>query len=127
MSDVKLPLSGDVTQAINPFTALFSPFSNISVNVGSSSDPSIEKDAISQASYGKQLGRIEDALVVLLNTYQPKRRLTEREAQAIDDLGRMLHDINDVKHRRGLETLELMPAPEPAARTRRAEPASAAT
>jgi hypothetical protein len=37
-------------------------------NLGPSSDPDIEKQVLSdQASYGMQLGRIGEALIVLLN------------------------------------------------------------
>jgi hypothetical protein len=38
------------------------------------------------ASYGKQLSRIGDALVALLNHFHPRTPLTEEEAAAIDDL-----------------------------------------
>lgn len=38
MTAIRLPLSGDVTQVFN-------------INVGESSDPDIEKDAICKASY----------------------------------------------------------------------------
>jgi Ser/Thr protein kinase RdoA (MazF antagonist) len=49
------------------------------------------------ASYGKQLSRIGDALVALLNHFHPRTPLTEEEAAAIDDLKKMLQRIADVK------------------------------
>jgi hypothetical protein len=50
-------LSGDVTQTFN-------------INLGTSSDPAIEKQVLSDhASYGKQLGRIGEALIVLLSRH----------------------------------------------------------
>jgi hypothetical protein len=87
MPAIKLPLSGDVTQTFN-------------INVGESSDPDIEKDAICKASYGRQLGRIGEALIVLLN-HVKLTELTPEEHEAINDLKRMLHDIADVKKRHG--------------------------
>ena len=106
MPDVNLPLSGNVTQSINPWTAWFSAFGSqvglINVNVGSSADPATEKAVISEvASYGRQLGRIEDALIVLLRHFRPERALTEDEDRAIRDLKRMVDDIADVKEQHG--------------------------
>ena len=90
MTAIRLPLSGDVTQTFN-------------INVGESSDPDTEKAAICKASYGMQLGRIGDALIVLLRHVQlpPDDKLAPEEAHALRDLRRMLHDIADVKHKHG--------------------------
>jgi len=52
MPDVKLPLSGDVTQTLFPWT------NALTINLGQSADPAVERDALSVASYGRQLGRI---------------------------------------------------------------------
>jgi hypothetical protein len=87
VSAIRLPLSGDVTQTFN-------------INVGESSDPSIEKDAICKASYGMQLGRIGEALVVLLRQVKFEH-LSADEEKSIEDLKRMLHDIAGMKHRYG--------------------------
>ena len=59
------------------------------------------------ASYGKQLGRIEDALVVLLRHFRPERKLLEEENKAIRDLKRMLDDIADMKEKRSSSALRL--------------------
>jgi len=90
MTAIRLPLSGDVTQ-------------NFNINVGESSDPDTEKDAICKASYGMQLGRIGDALIVLLRHVQlpPDDQLRPEERHALSDLRRMLHDIADVKEKHG--------------------------
>ena len=82
MPDFKLPLSGDVTQTINPWTLLFDPIGSqvglINVNLGTSSAPAAEAQILSDvASYGKQLGRIGDALVVLLDHFHPRRKLSK--------------------------------------------------
>jgi hypothetical protein len=107
MPDVNLPLSGAVTQTIDPWTSWFSAFGSqvglINVNLGTSADPEVEKAVISKvASYGKQLGRIEDALVVLLKHFRPDGTLSAAENRAVRALQRMVEDIEDVKqHRRG--------------------------
>jgi hypothetical protein len=103
MPDVNLPLSGAVTQTINPWTAYFTAMGSqiglINVNVGSSSDPDIEKDVLARvASYGKQLGRIGDAMLVLLKHFHPAGELSHHDRGAIDDLQLMLAEIANVKH-----------------------------
>jgi hypothetical protein len=68
--------------------------------MGKSSDPDIEQQAISDvASYGKQIGRIEDAIAVLLEHFRPDRPLTSKEERAITALTRLIEDIDDVKRR----------------------------
>lgn len=104
MPDFKLPLSGNVSQTINPWTFLFNPqggqYGLVNVNLGNSSNPSVEQDVLTDvASYGKQLGRIEDALTVLLAHFHPKEPLKAHEKAAIHNLNRMLEDIADVKAR----------------------------
>jgi len=104
MPDVNLPLSGPVAQAFNLWTSLFSAFGSqiglINVSVGKSPAPSIEEEVLSEvASYGRQLGRMGDALVVLLKYASLPETLPEAERRAIDDLKRMLADIADVKER----------------------------
>jgi hypothetical protein len=104
MPDFKLPLSGDVTQTINPWTMFFNPVGSqiglFNINLGTSSQPEIETQVLSDvASYGKQLGRIGDALVVLLRHFQPVGKLSETEEHAIRDLKAMLNAVADVKGR----------------------------
>jgi hypothetical protein len=104
MPNIKLPLSGNVTQTINPWTFFFNPTGSqvglFNIDLGVSSDPAVERQVISDvASYGKQLGRIEDALLVLLAHFHPKRKLTHTEDKAIKDLKRMIEDIEEVKAR----------------------------
>jgi hypothetical protein len=102
MPTFKLPLSGDVLQAINPWKVFTSPIGSqmgvFNVQIGQSSEPAVEAEVLSDvASYGKQLGRVGDALVVLLNHFHPRTPLSEEEAAAIDDLKEMLARIADVK------------------------------
>src|SRR5438045_9665788 len=80
----RLPLSGNVTQSINPWTWMFNPVGSqvglVNIELGQSSNPAVEEEVLSDvASYGKQLGRIEDALLVLLAHFHPERELTADE------------------------------------------------
>jgi hypothetical protein len=87
----KLPLSGDVVQSINPFTTFMTggQFGLVNISMGRSSDPKVEEQVLSDvASYGKQLGRIGDALIVLLAHFHPRAPLTEQETKAIGTSGR---------------------------------------
>jgi hypothetical protein len=102
MPTFKLPLSGDVVQSINPFTAFMTggQFGLVNINLGQSSEPKVEEEVLSDvATYGKQLGRIGDALIVLLEHFHPRKPLTPNEAKAIDALKAMLDKIADVKEK----------------------------
>ncbi|MBY6240175.1 hypothetical protein [Methylosinus sp. Sm6] len=100
----KLPLSGDVTQTISPLTAFLSPYGSqlglININLGRSSSPRVEEEVLMDVgSYGRQLGRIGDALAVLLAHFEPRRELTAEERKALDELRKMLAEIDAVKKR----------------------------
>ena len=102
MPTFKLPLSGDVVQSINPFTAFMTggQFGLVNINMGQSSEPKVEEEVLSDvATYGKQLGRIGDALMVLLAHFHPPAPLTTDETKAIDALKEMLEKIAAVKEK----------------------------
>ena len=87
MSTFKLPLSGDVVQSFSSWTSFLSPvgsqFGLININLGQSSAPKVEEDMLSDVgSYGKQIGRIGDALIVLLTHFHPRTELTPEESTA---------------------------------------------
>ena len=100
----KLPLSGDVTQSIHPWTAIFSPsggqFGLINITLGQSSAPEIEADVLTDvAGYGKQLGRIGDVIEVLLKRLPGNAELNPEECAAIDAFEKMRAEIEAVKRR----------------------------
>ena len=102
MPAFKLPLSGDVVQSINPFTAFMTggQFGLVNINLGQSSEPKVEEEVLSDvATYGKQLGRIGDALIVLLAHFHPRAPLTAEETKAIEAVKQMLNGVADVKAR----------------------------
>ena len=83
---VQFPLSGAVSQIFAPLIG------QVTVNVGNSTDPVTEERVIKGvASYGKQLGRIGDALLVLIK-YLPAD-LPSDDQEVIDALTRMLGEI----------------------------------
>jgi hypothetical protein len=102
MPQFKMPFSGDVNQSINPWTFLFNPYGSqfglININLGKSSNPSVEEEVLNDVgSYGKQLGRLGDAMLVLLEHFKPERKLNAREAKAIEAFQDMLSDITQIK------------------------------
>lgn len=110
MPTFKLPLSGGVIQSISPWTAFMSPLGSqlglVNVTIGQSSEPAVEADVLSDvASYGKQLGRIGDALIVLLAHFHPAKPLSQEETAAIDDLKDILLRIAEVKDKHKREAL----------------------
>ncbi|HEX4860289.1 MAG TPA: hypothetical protein VFV07_03570 [Rhizomicrobium sp.] len=101
MPTFKLPLSGNVTQSINPWTWIFNPMGSqvglININLGKSSNPDVEQEVLDDvASYGRQLGRIGDALLVLVDHF-PDDKLAPKEKKAFADLRAMLAEIAAVK------------------------------
>lgn len=109
MPSFELPLSGDVSQFLAPWSIFFNPsnsnFSLVNVNLGRSSAPEVEKQVLAEVgSYGKQLGRIGDALTVLMTHFKPNRDLTPQEDKALRKLKDMLEEIDDIKTSAGRET-----------------------
>ena len=101
MTDVRFPLAGDVSQVINPWTWVSrwaeNQFGLININLGKSSDPDVEQQVLNEVgSYGKQLGRIGDALGVLINHFN-KGNLSEKEMAALILLKEQLRDIDRIK------------------------------
>ncbi|MET1111172.1 MAG: hypothetical protein ABWX67_06575, partial [Allosphingosinicella sp.] len=74
-------------------------FGLINVNLGQTSRPDIERKVLDEVgSYGRQLGRIGDALEVLIDNVKLDG-LSREEADAIDILKGQLAEIRKVKQR----------------------------
>jgi hypothetical protein len=102
----RLPLSGNVTQSINPWNWVFNPtgsqFGLVNIALGQSSNPAVEEEVLSDvASYGKQLGRIEDALLLLIARAEKSGGLSAEETQAFGALKDMMGQIAAVKTKHG--------------------------
>lgn len=110
MALFKLPLSGDVVQWINPMTWFMSG-NRITANVylGESSAPEVEEEVLDRiGTYGRQLGQISDAMIVLLKHFPDRTRLNAQESEAIDAFEKMADAIANIKNRHGLEALRPM-------------------
>jgi hypothetical protein len=100
-----LPLSGDVTQTINPWTwwntavnQLGGQFGLININTMASGDPVLENQIVQNvASYGKQLGRMMEALNVVIAKDLTRSTLTPKEQETITAFQDMLAQINATK------------------------------
>lgn len=106
MSNVNMPLSGAVSQWIEAWASLFTAFGSqfglININLGASADPQLETKVVNNvASYGKQLGRVEDALLVLLRHANLPASLPPEQHRAIEDLRAMLNEIANAKEASG--------------------------
>lgn len=104
MAGFNYPWSGDVTQAINPWElwirSISSQMGFINIRNVNSGDAAIEQEVVETvASYGRQLGRINDALATLID--KPNLdNLTDKERAAIADFRDMVAAIEVVKQRR---------------------------
>src|SRR3954465_8842728 len=102
MAVFRAPLSGNVTQSINPWNWFFNPVGSqvglINIELGRSSNPAVEEEVLTEvASNGKQLARIEAGFMVLLAHFRPERPLTPEEERAIGDFKALVKEIADVK------------------------------
>src|ERR1700752_2842202 len=83
MANSPLPLSGNVWQDINPFRWITGPIGQISLfslNLGRSSNPEVEEAVLDVASYGRQLGRINDALGAVIDNLKTADFSNEQKA-----------------------------------------------
>jgi hypothetical protein len=106
--DIRLPLSGNVDQTINPWTWFFrgiTQFGLININLGQSSDPDLEQSVLNEVgSYGRQIGQISDALDVLLR-HVPLENLNKHDRDALTDFRLQLEQVNRLKEKRGRKRL----------------------
>jgi len=104
MPSFRLPLSGDVTQAINPWNWFFRTVGNqlglININLGKSSDPGLEQQILDDVgSYGRQIGQIGDALRVLI-AHVKLEDLKPEEKRALQALQYQLDEVDRLKSKR---------------------------
>jgi hypothetical protein len=101
MAIFKLPLSGDVSQWINPITSWWSG-NQISINLGESGSPDAEAEILrTVGSYGRQLGKISDAMLVLLKHLPDRATLPKDDREAIEAFEKMVDRVADVKESHG--------------------------
>jgi len=96
----KFPLSGDVTQAINPWTwwlRMMNQIGFININMTKSSDPQMERRIIENvAGYGKQLGRIIEALDAMVDHTNSTEWPAEQK-KALEEFSELAEEVAAVK------------------------------
>ena len=79
----RFPLSGDVNQVINPFSWFVRTAGQIglvNIQLGSTPNPQLEQDIVEDVgSYGRQIGRLADAVEVLIGTLDFDRLSKEQK------------------------------------------------
>ena len=88
-------------QNINPWNWLFKStggqFGLVNINLGKSADPALEEDVLNEVgSYGRQLGRIGDAMGVLIKHLRPEE-LSDDDKKKIWALESQLAEIERLK------------------------------
>lgn len=99
MAVMNLPLSGDVSQIINPLSVLAKSmtgqFGFMNVNVGDSGNPELEKEILDRVgSYGRQLGWIGEALLAMIENPDPAKL---RNNEAIRTFKQNMDKIKHIK------------------------------
>jgi hypothetical protein len=97
------PLSGDVAQDIT--SSIGGQLGLLNINATRSGDPGLEQRIITQvASYGRQLGRLIDAVDVLAR--QPRHGLSDADSRALDQLHELAERIAAVKEQKALDHVD---------------------
>jgi hypothetical protein len=98
---IHAPLSGDVTQDIE--TSLVRSLSDqlglVNISLTGAGDPALERRIVEDvASYGRQLGRVLDALDVLIRHASPAEYPPD-DRRALDALRSLREEVEGVKRR----------------------------
>lgn len=104
LGTMRLPWSGDVTQAINPWSWAIRQLGFINVYETETQDPEQELKIIEDvASYGKQLGRTVEALQVLVS-HTDSSKYEKNDRQALESFSEMAREIARTKDGRSATT-----------------------
>ena len=103
------PLSGDVKQDILPWTwwlRLAGQWGLVNINLGRTAAPDVERQILDEVgSYGRQLGRVSEALQAVIEATLTKdgqldrTRLSDDQIAALVGLKDLLDAVEDVKRR----------------------------
>jgi hypothetical protein len=88
-------------QPINPMTVSLQNLRLFDIDLGHAKSPDLEREILDDVgSYGRQIGRIGDAVEVLLRHFKHDGDLTEAEQNAIAILKAQLAEIREIKEKR---------------------------
>jgi hypothetical protein len=79
-------------------------FGNVVINYDNSSSPETERQIVSAQSYGRQIGRLMDAVCVLINKQEESRE----GLKALEDLVKLHKEIENIKVRVAERKIELL-------------------
>lgn len=101
MPDFKLALApSQLTQTINPWSWTFGNASLFTINLGTSAAPGVETRVLSEVgSYGRQLGRIGEALAAVVAWAESQGM---PETKALQELRLQLEHIDIIRREEGL-------------------------
>lgn len=98
---IEFPLSGDVTQDIEPVANLFSRSTNPEAG-----NPQIEQKAFEVASYGKQLGLIAEVLIEVAEKTLPEKGNGNDSLQRLKQIRSEIEKIKAVAYDAELDEIE---------------------
>lgn len=109
MSGITWPLGGDVGQAWSWWLhQSMRQFGLINIEQTVTSDPELERRIVTEvAGYGKQLGRMMEALSAVLE-HSENMKFTPNEKKALADFKSMAAAIADEKHRYGASVEDML-------------------
>lgn len=103
-SVVKYPWSGGVNQAFDFMTSWFravgSQVGLVNITVGSTANPEAEKHILEDVgTYGRQLGRVGDALRVLITLAEKDKKtvLTPEQRDALEEFIYQVKKVDQIK------------------------------
>ncbi len=99
---IRAPLGGAVTQTFDMWSNWFQNVGQvglINIDLGRTKKPDLERQILSEVgSYGRQIGRISEALDVLVDQADLDRtKLSEAQIAALHDFQEMVKDIERCK------------------------------
>lgn len=106
-ANFRFPWSGDVSEWINPVTTWFSGNQNslLQVNYASSAPQVEEKIVRDVAGYGRQLGKISDALEAISSLPIVKDNLDPKQLECVEAFEKMAAKIRQAKEEMLMEEL----------------------
>ena len=78
----------------------------VNITENNSSAPDTEREVLAHHSYGRQLGRIIDALSVVIQETLPTDKLTKAQQECVNDFTTMSGEIREIKEREALKRVE---------------------
>lgn len=101
MADMLLPLSGNVSQTINPWVwagkLMAGQVGLVNINLGKSSDPQLERRILEDVgSYGRQIGQLADALEAVL-AHLPVQQWDPKSQDAVAAFRYQLAEVKRIK------------------------------